>query len=407
MEPYPAKADKPNVWFNKPYDTTKATVVIIDDSYQVLQLLEYYLRKEDYNLILCTNGRDGIRLAGQYRPGIIICDWMMPEMDGLEVCKEIKKNPDLKSSCFMLLTAVGDVYEKVQAFETGVDDYIQKPPNILELGARIRAGLRLYNLNLTLRKKQRQLESELGEAAEYVLSLLPPPLDEQHSSGTRILLDWKFIPSTYLGGDIFSYMWHGSEQLILYQIDVAGHGIRAALLSVSIRNLLQSRFQDVELNQPAQVLHALNQYFSKEKEFELYFTMWYGVFDLNSKKLNYAGAGHPLAHICFESGKYLKLKNTAPPIGMLDNFDFTANTIDLPENTLLTLFSDGIYEPVEEVDQNRDADNWYEILARQPSRKSPFQISKNIDYLVQKAQAQNEGHPFGDDVSLLQLSLSF
>ncbi len=119
------------------------------------------------------------------------------------------------------------------------------------------------------------LNSELAEAAEYVKFLLPQPITEG-----PLQADWRFVPCTTLGGDSLGYHWLDEDLFAIYLIDVCGHGVGAALHSVSVLNVLRSEnLQNTDFRRPDQVLAGLNAVFPMEHHKEMYFTIWYGVYN--------------------------------------------------------------------------------------------------------------------------------
>jgi Response regulators consisting of a CheY-like receiver domain and a winged-helix DNA-binding domain len=111
----------------------------------------------------------------------------MPGLDGLEVCRRVKANPNLSTTFFILLTAQSAVEDRIQGLDTGADDFLAKPIEINELQARVRAGLRLHALSEDLQAQKRLLEKELSEAASYVRSLLPAPLTGEIDIDSRFI----------------------------------------------------------------------------------------------------------------------------------------------------------------------------------------------------------------------------
>lgn len=149
-------------------------ILIIDDDPTIRLTLTRILERQGYEIIAASDGAEGMKQAEAFHPALIICDWMMPRMDGLEVCRRIKAHPTFSTTFFILLTSLGSVADRVKGLDAGADDFISKPIEQNELKARVRAGLRLHQLSRDLQAQKHILEAEFAEAAEYVRSLLPP-----------------------------------------------------------------------------------------------------------------------------------------------------------------------------------------------------------------------------------------
>ncbi|PLS68076.1 MAG: regulator [Cyanobacteria bacterium M5B4] len=322
-------------------------VLIIDDDPSARLVIARALGKEGYQVEQAKNGQEGIELANQLLPALIICDWNMPQITGLDVCRYVKSKESLVFTHFILLTARDEVSDLVRGLESGADDFLSKPANPSELRARVRAGLRLNRLNRELQRQKQILEEELSQAANYVRSLLPAPLKGVVSAQSC------FMPSIQLGGDYFDYFWLDDNHFVVYVLDVSGHGVGAALLSVSIQNLLRSaRIRDeqadrsvggLDLSQPQQVLSKLNEYFQMSFHQEMYFTIWYGVYHRVSRHLTYACAGHPPA-LLIRGDEVEKIGMAGLPIGLWSDCDYEEGKIFLPPHSRLYVFSDGAYE---------------------------------------------------------------
>lgn len=140
-------------------------ILVIDDDLVMRLVLKKTLQEQGYEVIVAKNGKEGIELAQKHHPALVICDWLMPEVDGLDVCAQIKQDPNLSSTFFILLTSRSAVEDKVKALDSGADDFLSKPIEKIELIASVRAGLRLYQLNQDLQLQKHLLESELNEAS--------------------------------------------------------------------------------------------------------------------------------------------------------------------------------------------------------------------------------------------------
>lgn len=269
-------------------------ILIIDDDPIIQMVLSKTLQNQGYDVAVASNGREGIIQAQLLRPALIICDWIMPHLNGLEVCRQIKADPEFLTTFFILLTTRADVEELVKGLDAGADEFLSKSFEMNELKARVRAGLRLHQLNQALQSQKQALEAELAsglrlqqlnthlqtqkqtletlnqnlqtqkqileaelaEAANYVRSLLPEPL-----AGV-VTTEALFVRSAQLGGDCFDYYWLDQEHLAVYLLDVSGHGVGSALLSVSVLNVLRSQsLPHTNFYQPSQVLKALNDSF--------------------------------------------------------------------------------------------------------------------------------------------------
>ena len=246
----------------------------------------------------CADPTKAIDAAKQIRPTVILQDLVMPEVDGLTLVKFFRACPETREIPLVVLSSKEEPSVKYRAFENGANDYMVKFPDKLEVLARIQYHSNAYNIlcerNEAMRKlqeSQNALKRELDEAENYVISLLPAKIDS-----ADLHTDWVFKSSTELGGDCFGYDWIDSDKFAIYLLDVCGHGVGAALLSVSAMNVLRSRtLSGIDFAQPDQVLNALNAAFDMDKQNGMYFTLWYGVYDRKTRTLSYASGGHPPA----------------------------------------------------------------------------------------------------------------
>jgi sigma-B regulation protein RsbU (phosphoserine phosphatase) len=376
-------------------------ILVIDDDVAIQIVLKKLLAAQGYEVIVAGNGREGTGLAAEHQPAVIICDWMMPGMDGLEVCRRIKADPLLAGIYFILLTSRNTVEDRVRGLDNGADDFLCKPIELDELTARVRAGLRLYQINQDLQAQKRMLESEFNEAAEYVRSLLPPPMTG------KLKIDSRFIPSRRLGGDCFDYYWLDPDYLAIYLLDVSGHGLGAALPSISVLNLLRSQSMDgVNFYQPDSVLRVLNETFQMDHQNDKFFTIWYGVYNQVKRQLIYSSAGHPPAILLSQPtrGKpsATLLKTSSMPIGMLPDTRFVNQRCEIDPSSVLYIFSDGVYE-IRQPDGNVwGLDAFASLLIK--DQRSIHQFG--LDYILEQIKRIQPKESLDDDLSLLRISFS-
>jgi phosphoserine phosphatase RsbU/P len=378
-------------------------ILLIDDDPTTRLVLKRALTKQGYEVTVASNGEEGLEQAQQLRPGLIVCDWMMPVMDGLEVCRRVKATPELSTTFFILLTAKGAIEDRVIGLDTGADEFLAKPIDINELQARVRAGLRIHQLSRDLKRQKQMLETELNDAAAYVRSLLPPPTDQ-----SPVKIDTRYIPTQHLGGDCYDFEWLDPNHLAFYLIDVSGHGVGSALLSISVLNILRSRsLPNTDFYEPSQVLRALNQTFQRSGNDELYddkyFTIWYGVYHPPSGQLVYASAGHPPAILlsCSPQGQIQaqRLKTPSLPIGLFPEAEYFSASIHVVSPSQLYLFSDGVYEI-----QQDDGTVWGLDAFTHLVTNYGLDLPEALTHLLNRIRTLSPQEILDDDLSILQLS---
>jgi phosphoserine phosphatase RsbU/P len=240
---------------------------------------------------------------------------------------------------------------------------------------------------------QRRLAHELAEAAAYVKSLLPAPLEGP------IRTNWQFVSSSALGGDFFGHRWLNDHCLAIYLLDVMGHGVGSALLSTSVESVLRGgALANVALDDPAAVIGALNVAFPMEQNDRRFFSMWYGVYDRRDRSLVYTNAGHPPALIA-SGGKVSRLRGTGTLVGLLPDSGFKAKRIYVPRRSRLYLYSDGAYEVITPTGGMLDIEDLEAIIARVSGADGPQ--TAEILKLIREAHGHME---FQDDVSLLEVA---
>ncbi len=374
-------------------------ILVIDDDTVIRELLRRTLRRQGYDVSVASNGEEGIQKAQQLCPALIICDWIMPRLTGIEVCRQVKLNPELSTTQFFLLTSLGSISDRVNGLDAGADDFISKPIEMNELYARVRAGLRLHQLSQDLQTQKQLLEAELAEAAEYVQSLLPQP------TSTPLKIDAKFIPSRQLGGDCFDYCWLDEDYLSMYLMDTAGHGLRATLPSISVLNLLRSRtLPNINYYQPSDVLKGLNTTFQMSYENDKYFTIWYGVYHRPTRKLTYASAGHPPAILLSGQDQnnlqVQRLKTPGMPVGMFLEAEYSDDCCEIASPSDLYIFSDGVYEIHQPNGELLGLDAFIHLLINSNENHS---VSDPLNCIFSSIKTLNSGNPFEDDFSLLKI----
>lgn len=381
------------------------SILLIDDQIIVAEAIRRMLDTEtDIAFHYCQDPSKAIEMASKVKPTVILQDLVMPDMDGLTLVRYFRANPVTQDIPLIVLSVKEDPKIKAESLALGANDYLVKIPDKIELIARLRYHSKAYTLLLQrneayekMLESQRALVAELAEAGEYVKSQLPQPINN------GVDAKWKFIPSMQLGGDAFSYHWLDEDHFVIYLLDVCGHGVGAALLSVTIMNVLNSNtLTNVDLHDPAQVLMALNNMFLMEKHNNMFFTMWYGVYSKKKRELVYSGGGHPPAILMTgdhpDQMNLKKLESKGLVVGGMPNTQYTNDSCAIGKYNKLFVFSDGVFEICHPDKTMNTFDNFVNYLEKLSKENS----NDDVELITTLSRQINLGTPFPDDYSLLR-----
>jgi phosphoserine phosphatase RsbU/P len=383
----------------------KVTVLLIDDQVMIGETVRRMLAGEDDVVFhYCKDATRALEEAIRIKPTVILQDLVMPDIDGLTLVKTFRETKETRETPMIVLSGKEEPKTKADAFALGANDYVVKLPDRLELLARIRYHSKGYIALLqrneayqALKASQKILADDMAQAAKYVQSLLPDKLKKG-----PIRTDWRFIPSASLAGDTFGYHWLDDDHFALYLLDVSGHGVGPALLSVSALNALRSQsLPATDFHEPGQVLAALNRAFQMDQQNGLYFTIWYGIYNKSNRTIYYAGGGHPPPVLLMgptdSAPSVHLLESKGPMVGAIPDLEFDTGTITLEPSATLYLYSDGAYE-IEEADGKMWP--WSEFLDYM-NQSSPADTSK-MDALIAQGRVLMGKNDFADDVSIVE-----
>ena len=237
---------------------------------------------------------------------------------------------------------------------------------------------------------------ELTAGANYLASLLPGPLAGSPSA------DWKFIPSADLGGDAFGYAWIDEDHFMMYLLDVCGHGLAPALMSISAMNVLRNQtLPGADFLSPASVLSCMNDAFQMDRYNDQYFTLWYAVYDRRSRELRYANGGHPPAILMTGASagtaKSVALSTPGFIIGGIPGVEYEEQTVVLDAHARLYFFSDGLYEITRADGSMMSFDEFMHIVASGPRTESA------LSFIIDTVRSENDHKPFDDDLAIVEI----
>jgi sigma-B regulation protein RsbU (phosphoserine phosphatase) len=389
----------------------KLTVLLVDDQNVIGEAVRQMLAREpDIRFHYCQHAASALDIALRVRPTVILLDLIMPEIDGLTLVRELRARAGTREIPIIVLSVQEEPLLKAKAFVLGANDYVVKFPDRLELAARIRhhskGYIRLLELNEAhdaLLKSQQQLATEMSRAAHYVRSLLPEKLTEG-----VIRTDWRFIPSAQLGGDSFGYQWLDPDHFAFFLLDVSGHGIGSALLSVSALNALRLQaLPETDFRVPSQVLASLNNGFQMDEHDGMFLTIWYGVYHKPTRRIDYAGSGHPpglLVHgSSADRAALFVLQSQSPLIGTAPDLTYQSGSITLDTFAKLYLYSNGACK-IEKTDGTMwPFGQFVDFMRRglcEPGNSSL------MDRLIAHTRSLQGRHEFADDFSIVDFQFA-
>jgi phosphoserine phosphatase RsbU/P len=329
---------------------TAGRILVVDDQPENRDVLVKHLERQGHSTDQAENGLRAIEMLSHEAFDLVLLDVAMPEMDGYLVLERMKADPQLRHLPVIMISAVDEIETVVRCIEAGAEDFLPKPFNPTLLRARIDASLEKKFLRdqershlHRIEETQTRLANELHEAARYVVSTLPPPMPEPFR------ISWAYEPSTELGGDSFGYHWIDENHMAVYLLDVCGHGVGAALLSVAAINVIRSAgLRNTDFLDPGQVLSSLNEAFQMENHNNMFFTIWYGVYDVVARSMRHASGGHPAALLLKSDASEVdlleELRCPGMLVGAMPSVCYKSATTFIPENSRLFVFCDGAYE---------------------------------------------------------------
>lgn len=341
-------------------------VLIVDDSKLQRKILSSSLRRQGYDVVEAESGKAALALCETMPPDLVLSDWMMPGMDGLEFCKRFREMERAAYGYFILLTSKSEKGAVARGLDNGADDFLAKPVNGDELRARITAGERIIRMQRQLSDQNRvisqnmaelqglydALDNDLIEAKKLQQSLVRDRFRQFQTADLSLLLH----PSGHVGGDLVGFFPVGKTRLGVYAIDVSGHGISSALMTARLAGYLSSTTpeQNVALREtgdglfimlpPAEVIARLNALVLEEMDTEHYFTMLLADVDLLSGRVRMAQAGHPHPLVLRADGSQELIGSGGLPVGLIEGAKFEQFETLLRPGDRMFLYSDGITE---------------------------------------------------------------
>ncbi|PIE16581.1 MAG: fused response regulator/phosphatase [Rhodobacterales bacterium] len=400
-------------------------VLIVDDSRGQRRLLSSYLKRWGYEVLEADSGQSALQISKTEPIDLVLSDWMMPGMNGLEFCTLFRQLDRDSYGYFILLTSKSEKKEVAHGLDVGADDFLTKPVNFAELRARIRAGERIQKMERELTEKNRIVSNALAEiqclydtidrdliaAKKLQQSLVKERYRDLGTAEISLLLQ----PSGHVGGDLVGFFAINKSQIGLFSIDVSGHGISSAMMTARLAGFLSGGTPERNLalihaenggylpRSPAEVAEHLNRLVLEEMDTEHYFTLVLAHLDLDSGTVIATQAGHPHPAIQRRDGSVELCGPGGMPIGLLPGAGYEDFQIDLTPGDRLFLMSDGITEcPGQNPDDMLDEGGVIDLLKRNHSIRGPCLL----ETLMWDLNAYAGDQEFPDDISAILLEYS-
>ena len=341
-------------------------VLVVDDSRAQRRLLVRALQKWGYDAVEAASGETALAMARTASFDIVISDWMMPGMSGVEFCRAFRALSDGRPAYFILLTAQSESEVLAEGLESGADDFLSKPFNAIELRARLRAGERMVNAQKDLSAKNAALSAaleslsdayaaidrDLRGARRFQEGLVP----ERHLSLGDYEVSMLFRPSGHVGGDLVGHFRVGETGLGVYSVDVSGHGVASALMTARLAGYLGDGAPErnvalepdgtggFRMAAPEISLARLNRIFQSDADGDHYLTLSLAHLDTGTGEVILCQAGHPSPVVQRADGTVAFLEMFSTPIGLLEEGEFCTRRLVLEPGDRLMLYSDGLTE---------------------------------------------------------------
>ncbi len=322
-------------------------IVIIDDNANDLAVTRRFLERRGFDVAPAQSGEEGLVLATSIAPDAFVVDYRMPVMDGFEVTRRIKADPNLKTIPVLMLTGSDSAQHVVEGLGAGADEFVTKGSDTEVLLARLRALLRVKNYQDELRRMNQAMTRDLQIARRVQEALVP----EDSFRTDRVDIRAAYIPSATLSGDFYDYFLEDGS-LFIFVADVSGHGLPAAILVSLLKSYIHTEATpEVSL---ADFMATLNDFLYSVSLPTQFATAQ--LFRINGSRLTYANAAHPAfllysreqkrTHVYEEPGNLL---------GAMPKMTFEEHTLNVSSGDTIFVYTDGL------TDMRNEAGEFYPI----------------------------------------------
>lgn len=377
-------------------------VLAVDDSPEILDIVRDLLLTK-YQVRLAPNGTIALKIADAQQPDLILLDVVMPDLDGYEVCRRLKSNPDTAHIPVIFLTSQGETVDQAEGFKLGAADYILKPINPPLLEARVNTQIslkktldELKNTTEELRIAKSKMEDELNVGQRIQLSMLPtvPPSHKEFRVAATMRA------ARQVGGDLYDYFFVDPRRFCVCIADVSDKGVPASLFMAVTKTLIRARAADD--HSTASIVTRINNELARDNEACMFVTMFLAILDLSNGVLTYTNAGHNLPYVKRQSGVVESITQLHGPVaGAVEGLAYKQSELTLFQGDQLFLYTDGVSEAMDHSDNLFTENRIAEVLTN-CTNQTPDQVCQTVLKAVDDFVA---GAEQSDDITLLSLHI--
>ena len=388
--------------------------LIAEDDPVARRLASLFLEKWGYEVQAVSDGIEAWEILQQPdAPKLALLDWMMPGLDGLEICRRVRRktDKDIGYTYLIMVTSKDRKEDFIAGLEAGADDYLTKPFDSNELRIRLRTATRMLELQeklLTSRKEltsKRQQEVEIGVKIQETLLLAQPP-----ERIGRLQIAAVTEPSEEIGGDFYEFLPQGEDILDVIVGDVMGKGVPAALLGAATKTHFVRAINELIINKgsgnlpsPQEVVMAVHKQMTHHMiDMGLFLTVFYARINLKINKLEFVDCGHTHAlYFSNKTGDTSTLAGENMPLGFTTAETYSQNSMDIAKGDILLFYSDGVTEAKDNGGDFFGQRRVGKILQKE-AHQAPSEI---VHSLLNKITEFSGSQKFSDDLTCVAVKI--
>jgi len=372
-------------------DLSESRILIVDDVKANIDILVQALR-EDYKLSVALDGASALRSIEKAPPDLVLLDIVMPDLDGFEVCRQLRARPSTREVPVMFLSALEDVAKKAHGFEVGGNDYLTKPFEVLEVKARVRSLLKAKAYADAVREA---IARELRIAREIQMGILPADVAEA-TRGTGLEVHAVVEPALAVGGDLYEVLRVSENRVVVALGDVSGKGVPAALFMAVAMSVLRTLARYIP--EPDEILRRLNDELAQQNPRGMFVTIQCLVFDLERRCLSVAGAGHhQLVVLSPGCPPRMAFPSTGRPVGLMPQNSIETEHVPLAAGDMFVLFSDGVSEALNQQEDFYGEERLLAVLAAARDATPADAVAR----VLADVRAFTDGAKQSDDITVV------